>query len=255
MGPKQTHRLYTTEPYFDAGSTNQDEVSFVVPNMRAGHFIGATGIDVTLTRLGSLINGMRFDSGSGSGGNGSFAFLATARGNLITYPNPTVLAGKANAGATIHTVAHGRFAALAGAVTTTGSGSVVLDNGSSAHVFIAHVPTANWTLVFVVPDAIIFAPLQGLLRAALLLTAVSVALMLMLVALQAGRIVRPLERVTAAAGRLAVGDTDVEALLPPTSRDEVGVLTVSIRAIVAHQQEMAQLAGNVAAKWARRSAR
>ncbi len=62
----------------------------------------------------------------------------------------------------------------------------------------------------------------------------------------AGSIVRPLRRVTAAAGRLAVGDTDVDALLPAASRDEVGTLALSFRAMVAHQRDVAAVAEAVA---------
>lgn len=59
-------------------------------------------------------------------------------------------------------------------------------------------------------------------------------------------IVRPLHQVTAAAERLAVGDTGVEGLLPPSRRDEIGALTVSIQAIAAHHRETANLASIVA---------
>jgi len=60
-------------------------------------------------------------------------------------------------------------------------------------------------------------------------------------------IARPLRRLTRASERLAVGDTDVEGDLPSPSRDEVGALAVSFRAMVAHQREMARVAEVVAA--------
>lgn len=55
----------------------------------------------------------------------------------------------------------------------------------------------------------------------------------------ASSIVGPLRRVTQAATRLAVGDTDVAQALPPATRDEVGALVSAVHAIVAHQREIA----------------
>ena len=64
--------------------------------------------------------------------------------------------------------------------------------------------------------------------------------------LLARAIARPLRGLTDAAERLAEGDTAVEQLLPRASRDEVGTLAASFRAMVARQQEIARVAEAIA---------
>ncbi|WP_353268393.1 CHASE3 domain-containing protein, partial [Gemmatimonas sp.] len=61
----------------------------------------------------------------------------------------------------------------------------------------------------------------------------------------AGRISRPVNQLAAAAKALARGEHDVS--LPPESKDEVGDLARSFRAMVAAQQEMAKSAAAIAA--------
>jgi methyl-accepting chemotaxis protein len=59
-------------------------------------------------------------------------------------------------------------------------------------------------------------------------------------------IARPLGRLTAAAARLAVGDTTVSDMLPPATGDEIGTLSGSFRAMVGYQQEMSDLVEQIA---------
>ncbi|HVA88274.1 MAG TPA: methyl-accepting chemotaxis protein [Chloroflexota bacterium] len=58
---------------------------------------------------------------------------------------------------------------------------------------------------------------------------------------------RPLGRLSAAAVRLSAGDMAVDALLPPSSRDEVGQLAAAFRAMVSYQQAVITVAQAVAA--------
>ncbi len=60
-------------------------------------------------------------------------------------------------------------------------------------------------------------------------------------------IARPLFRLAGAADRLALGDTEVEAMLPGVNRSEAGHLSGAFRSMVAYQQGMAQVAQSIAA--------
>jgi len=59
-------------------------------------------------------------------------------------------------------------------------------------------------------------------------------------------VTRPLSRLTAASQRLARGDLDVLADLPRESKDELGTLAGSFRAMVEHQRRMADVAEAIA---------
>ena len=69
--------------------------------------------------------------------------------------------------------------------------------------FVSVVPTAGWKLTLVVPESVVLAPLDGLKRQAILLTAAGLLLMLALVSFLGERIVRPAIRLERAAARLA----------------------------------------------------
>ncbi len=55
-----------------------------------------------------------------------------------------------------------------------------------------------------------------------------------------------LRRLTAVAGKLAEGDTEVDATRLPAARDEMGALSKSFQAMVAHQSEMVEAASALA---------
>jgi len=262
-GTKQAYRqgqsLYIAEPYYDQGGENVNMVSFVVPDVRAGKFVGATGSDVPLVKLTEMMSTVHFSTGSGGGPNGSFAFLATGQGNLVTYPDSHALVGPTSNGQPLTVVDHARFAVLQHASWNGASIPVVLDNGQSAHVFTEKIQATGWLLAFVVPDAMIYAPLQDLLRNAVLLTVASLVLMLALVLLISRQIARPLVDVQActehvaresltqlAAGinAFAQGDLTVPVVLkhmPPVHRsnDEIGQTAAAVRQMVDKVDEIA----------------
>jgi methyl-accepting chemotaxis protein len=72
------------------------------------------------------------------------------------------------------------------------------------------------------------------------------ALALVVLTLLGRALTRPLARLTRASQRLASGDLDVDEVLPRASRDELGTLAASFRAMVEHQQRMADLAESIA---------
>jgi|GEM_PF-2267413 len=61
-----------------------------------------------------------------------------------------------------------------------------------------------------------------------------------------GVISQAVGQMTRAAQRLAVGETQVEAMLPKRSRDEVGQLGDAFRVMIAYQREMSEVAGAIA---------
>ncbi|MEA2720413.1 MAG: methyl-accepting chemotaxis protein [Candidatus Eremiobacteraeota bacterium] len=84
---------------------------------------------------------------------------------------------------------------------------------------------------------------RGLLMAVALIGSVAVVFVLIVLA---NALTRRLSKLTHASERLASGDLDVAATLPPASKDELGVLASSFRAMVRHQQRMADVAEAIA---------
>ena len=80
----------------------------------------------------------------------------------------------------------------------------------------------------------------------IIVACVSTLLALLVTWFLARTIARPLQRLTGAARRLALGDLAVEDVLPPATRDEAGVLSTSIRGMVAYEREMAAAAQSLA---------
>ena len=98
-------------------------------------------------------------------------------------------------------MAGGRFA---GSSAASGKPiALTLPGDSAAHLYAVPVATAGWTLAFVIPDAIAYAPLQDLLRQAIAVTVISLLLMLGVVFIMAHQLVRPLAEVGRAARDLA----------------------------------------------------
>ena len=110
--PKQTGRTSFTEPFFDAGGTNQSMFSVTTPVKRDGKFIGVMGSDVKLALFAQITSGLHFNE-SGKPAMDSFALLATGQGNLVSYPDLKALASATSSGQTVRTVSGGRLAAVA----------------------------------------------------------------------------------------------------------------------------------------------
>ncbi|HVA89232.1 MAG TPA: methyl-accepting chemotaxis protein, partial [Chloroflexota bacterium] len=242
--PKATHQPFMTEPFFDTGGSNVSMVSMVAPIVRGGHFLGIAGMDLQLTTLSKVIGALHFAAQGGQAKN-SYAFIFSKQGSLITYPDPSVLPSAAGNGQTLRQIAGGRFTALANSASGTPI-RVTLPNHQSALVFTQPVPSAGWTLALVAPESAIFAPLDTLRTQAILATLAGLLIMALVVLLLSNGIVGPITALKRAAARLAVGDLEVESLLPAVSDNEIGQLSTSFRAMVEHQREMTDTAERIA---------
>jgi len=237
--PAHTHRPFVSEPFFASGGSDVSMVSVVAPVLRGSDFLGVAGSDLPLAPLSQITDALRFASPGNQGANGSYAFLVSAAGNLVTFPDRSKLVGNGRPGQTIAKVDGGSFAAVAG-TPRAAMIRATLPDGAPALVFTEPVPAAGWKLALVVPESLIFAPLDGLRQQAIALTIAGTAVMLVLVFLLTDRIVRPVTRVKLAAELLARGQVSVAKVLPPPSSDEVGELSVAFRLMDETLQEVAR---------------
>ncbi|HEY9898823.1 MAG TPA: methyl-accepting chemotaxis protein [Pantanalinema sp.] len=243
--PKEKRRLAVTEPYFDAGATDVAMVSLTLPVERNGRFLGVVGSDFKLDSLSQSVGTLKFAAQDFEGKSQSFAFLFSQEGNLVSFPDPKALVTKDSPSQTIKSVEGGRYAALAGSK----AGDVVhvkLKDGKAAIAFIEQVPLAGWTLAMVVPEAEILAPIAKFQAFGYVTLAVALLVLIVMLLMLANQIAQPLSLLSKAAEHMARGDTKVDGLLPKATEGEMGHLRDAFRAMVAHQQTMAEAAEAIA---------
>lgn len=210
------------EPYIRKGVLM---TSFVSPVLAEGTFRGIGGVDVRLDDLHDRVSQIRL---SGTG----YALLVSPSGVLI-------------AGGDAKNIGRLKLADLAqrpdqkalnDLVRRTGRGEAtelrLARFGTTEEVILLGTPIrlAGWSLVAVIPEAEMLAPVQRqtLRQAAIGLT--SIALLVLLVTVVAQRIARPIVDLDQAAQRAAAGDLDAPVRI--TSGDEVGSLARSFNTML-----------------------
>jgi hypothetical protein len=93
--PARTRRPFVSEPFFASGGSNVSMVSVVSPVLHGKDFLGVAGADLTLAPLSTITDALRFASPGDRGAHGSYAFLISAKGNLVTFPDRSKLVGDA----------------------------------------------------------------------------------------------------------------------------------------------------------------
>lgn len=109
------------------------------------------------------------------------------------------------------------------------------DIGVSAGV---RLDQKNWTLVFMQPRSAVFLPLVQQTRSTVLITGVVSALAIVVSALLAQLISRPIVELTKAAEKASDGDLSIEA--PVISSDEIGKLSIAFNSMVDQLSAMLQ---------------
>ncbi len=231
VAPKRAGRLVFTPPYY--GPVAKETLVSISAPMRAGSkYLGTVGSDIEVSTLSRIAAGLHF----GDGNNGSYAFIFAAQGSLVAFPDAGALVGPSHGGQSVAAVQAGRFRLLLQAKGQAPVG-VTLPGGAAALVYHEPIPTAGWTLAFVVPESAIYAPLDRLHQQTIALTAASLVVVLLVVVVLARGIVRPVRRVEQAARLLAKGDSRVDDLLPRGRRDEIGQLGEAFQRMVSYQRE------------------
>uniref|UniRef100_UPI00261AC41B ATP-binding protein n=1 Tax=uncultured Thermosynechococcus sp. TaxID=436945 RepID=UPI00261AC41B len=91
-------------------------------------------------------------------------------------------------------------------------------------VFYAPISQAGWSLAIRLEEATLLDFIHAETRSGLLILGVSFALMSLVTWIVTGYIVQPIQKLNAAAHKIAVGDLEIEADLDTTSQDELGNL-------------------------------
>jgi len=239
VGPKQTRKLYVTEPYYDDGASNITMVSVTSPAISAqGQYLGTAGADVSLDRLVAIVNQLHLrNSGKSTGHESSeYTFLVSQGGKIITHPDRSLMLTKDSAGENVASLPDGKLVMR----NPHGTASFKMD-GQLRRLFWWQAPLTGWKVVLNVPASEILAPVTALAIRSTLIAVSALAILLLLVTLVARRMTQPIIRLEHAATAMEGGKFDPATLDPLAARkDELGSLAQTFQAMAREIQTREQ---------------
>ena len=255
-GAKRTQELHLTEPFFDADGSNITMVSITFPVLIDRQFIGAAGVDLPLTEIGTLLHNLHERAATRRAvDSGEFLFLASRAGRLIAHPDATHLPREGYAGTTLDSLPQGERLAR----ETEGSATYTTDAGEERILSWTVAPATGWKVILDQPASIVTEPVAALARRTALIGYGGLVVLLALVGLIARRATRPIVKLERAANALETGTFDVSELDPLVARvDESGRLARAFqsmaREIHAREERLAEWNQNLEATIEQRTA-
>ena len=225
MVPKLLHRAVWVEPYFDKEAGNIVMSTYSVPLYRTDpdkkEFFAVATVDVSLAWLQSIVSSIKI-------GHTGYGFLISKKGTFVTHPASRLVMRK-----TIFEVAkeRGDKALLnIGLEMIRGKTGFVPYSGpfvkKSSWIAYAPLRSNGWSLAIIFPRQELLGDVQKLNRQILFISLLGFFFLMLVIALIAKGITRPLRFLAVAADRIATGEW--ETPLPPIRNDdEVGKLTQS----------------------------
>ena len=225
---------FASEPYDFVYANDNRTVKLVtlsVPVVVNGKSVGVVGTDLDLDALMNMVGSLYSD--------GAKAVLLTAGGTFLVAHNSEAegkniseVSGELNSVFT---------EALAG---KTAQGTLV-DPDNGQEIYLVYTPiqigrtSTPWVLGVHIPASLVFAEANSAALTAAASGAAALILLLVLVALIARSIVKPLRRVSTAAGLVAAGNLDV-SLEGGERGDEVGDLVRALQAMIVNLRHKIQ---------------
>ena len=189
-------------------------ISYNVPVYYDGQFIGVIGIEIDYSTMAEVVNHITlYDNG--------YAFLNDDAGNIIYHPRMDVTTMEAQPQVPSGLLSNDKFIRYS------------YDGVEKRAVWL---PLSNgMRLVVTVPVQEIDAAWRKWVREITIVFAVMLVVFVVLIMTFAGRITRPLQKLTKAAEQISKGNYDTE--LDYDRQDEVGVLTASFEKLIAELKD------------------
>ena len=227
--PKRLRKPVWSEPYFDTGYGGIIMSTYSVPLYRTvqgrRNFRGVVTADISLEQLSDIVASIRIL-------RTGYGILISKKGTVVTHPDKSLIMK-----GTIFDLARKRgdpqLGELGRRMVAGESGFApfpVQAAGKTSWVYYAPIPSSGWSLAVIFPEEELAEDIISLHRMVIVLGCLGLALIFLAVMLIARSITRPLQAMAAATEAIAAGNLDIE-LPPATSRDEVGKLTDSFRAM------------------------
>ncbi|MDW7550563.1 methyl-accepting chemotaxis protein [Pseudoalteromonas peptidolytica] len=205
---KNARELIITSPYADAVS-NEIVVSIGAPVFKQGQFSGAIFYDVSLAKLGEMINSFNLlDAG--------YAFMVSKDGSTISHPDVN-LNGKPST-------------EFLGQIKPSESLQYVKVDGEDKLVLFKEVTDLDWYLGVMLDENAVFAALSQLRRNAAVFAFISVVLATLLLSLVISWLLRPLDEINTAMAAIAKGNADLTVRLNTNHEPEFSALATNFNA-------------------------
>ena len=195
-------------------------VSYITPIYKAGALVGVLGMDIPFDTMVSQISALKvYDTG--------FYALYDASGTILYHPELPM-------GSTPGVMGERQEESIFQQKNSGGKEIRYTYNGVERQMAFSTL-SSGMKLIVTAPVSEITASWTHLIKLILIATAAVIAVFTVVLVLALRVIVTPLQRLTAASGRLAAGEYDVE--LDYDGKDEIGVLTGSFRQMRDHLKQ------------------
>ena len=195
-------------------------VSYITPIYKAGALVGVLGMDIPFDTMVSQISALKvYDTG--------FYALYDASGTILYHPELPM-------GSTPGVMGERQEESIFQQKNSGGKEIRYTYNGVERQMAFSTL-SSGMKLIVTAPVSEITASWTHLIKLILIATDAVIAVFTVVLVLALRVIVTPLQRLTAASGRLAAGEYDVE--LDYDGKDEIGVLTGSFRQMRDHLKQ------------------
>ncbi|MDM7327181.1 MAG: ATP-binding protein [Thermosynechococcus sp. Uc] len=206
-----------SDPYFDEGAGNVWMITYSVPFRRQGKVQGVATVDVALETLQQQIHIQSLKEEQ--------FFVLDRKGRIIFHGHPQFI------GQSIFYIAKEQnrsdLEALGKAMISGQSGHLWMRDWTSNErqwVFYTPISQAGWSLAIRLNEATLLAFIYEETRSGLLILALSFCLISLVTWGVTSYIMRPIQKLNAAAQKIAAGHLDIETDIDTTSSDELGNL-------------------------------
>ena len=220
--------VYMTEAPYLSPDTDQLVVAFATPvQLDDGYIAGLLHFEIPLAWFANRANEDPL--------SGGYSFLLSSDGQVLTEPEP--LDGHENSSEGT-AVLRADDDSLIRSALSGGSGYASFKwKGESYEAGYRPALGGEWVVVTALPHDVIFAPAGNLRKDALLVAVPLLAIAVTLMTLYAGRLLRPLRKLTGAAHAIAEGDLDTE--ISVNGSDELGQVAAAFREMTTSLRDMA----------------
>jgi sigma-B regulation protein RsbU (phosphoserine phosphatase) len=212
-----------SEPYFDEGGGDAWLVTYSVPVFRIeegeGKLLGVVTADLSLGWLQEFVR-------SADPEGAAYVVVLSGKGHVLAHPDPGLVFSRESVLEMERPEARPETREILEMMLRGEEGFLRFRDlylGRDARAAFRPVGGAGWSYAAIYPEDEILADVHRLARAQSLILAGGLAALMLLIGMLAGRLTRPLTKLSASAGEIAAGRLD--APLPEVrSRDEVGAL-------------------------------
>ena len=226
-GVKRTRRLHITEPYFDEDGSNLTMVSLTFPVILDGDFIGASGVDIPVNEIKTLMGDIhrRASERRSEAGADGFIYLASREGRLMVHPDAALIVHDGFAGVQLSTLPEG------GRLAGEKEGTVRYQGeGGERILYWTIAPETGWKVVLDQSAAVVMAPIHALEWRTGGIGIGGLVILFGLVGLISRRAIRPVVKLERAARALQTGTFNPGELDPLVARrDESGRLALAFQ--------------------------